>query len=350
MDDPLASLDRRGMLKRAAGLGLAIPVGGFVAAHAARAQELDADPARRPDRLGRGATGHRRRHPDPADAARPLRRWTRSCRRCSPAPSRSPLTAKDATVFVAKDVAYAGWTFDGTIPGPPLRVVAGRRRSPSRSATRRRWPHSLDSHSAQTPPDVNYRTINPGEEFTWSFTPEVPRRLHVPLRHAAGADAHRRRHVRRDDRRSQGGLAAGAGVRLRPERVLPDGRRGRGHGAGLSPRCSATARWTTWSSTATPTSTSRTRSRSRSASRSASSSSMPAPTSGRASTWSARSSTRPTSTPTRPTSWSACSRSRSAPATAPASSSRSTEPGIYPAVNHAFGHAAHGAIALLQAA
>jgi nitrite reductase (NO-forming) len=26
------------------------------------------------------------------------------------------------------------------------------------------------------------------------------------------------------------------------------------------------------------------------------------------------------------------------------------EPGIYPAVNHAFGHAQHGAIALLQAA
>jgi hypothetical protein len=25
------------------------------------------------------------------------------------------------------------------------------------------------------------------------------------------------------------------------------------------------------------------------------------------------------------------------------------EPGIYPAVNHAFGHAAHGAIALLHA-
>ena len=29
--------------------------------------------------------------------------------------------------------------------------------------------HSLDLHSAKTPPEVNFRTIDPGEEMKWSF-------------------------------------------------------------------------------------------------------------------------------------------------------------------------------------
>ena len=81
-------LDRRGLLKRAAGLGLAIPVGGFVAAHAARAQ--DDRPRRRP--APRSAPAGSSRAPAPAPRSRsrrrPSPRWTRSWPRSNPAPSR----------------------------------------------------------------------------------------------------------------------------------------------------------------------------------------------------------------------------------------------------------------------
>jgi nitrite reductase (NO-forming) len=85
------------------------------------------------------------------------------------------VTAKDATVYVAPEVPYGAWTFDGSIPGKTLRVVEGDTVNFTLAIDpAARIGHSLDFHSAQTPPDVNYKTINPGETFTWSFTPKYP--------------------------------------------------------------------------------------------------------------------------------------------------------------------------------
>ena len=57
---------------------------------------------------------------------------------------------------------------------------------------------------------------------------ERPRRVHVPLRHQAGAHAHRERHVRRDRRRPGDAPAEGRPlVRARRERVVPLDRRAR---------------------------------------------------------------------------------------------------------------------------
>jgi nitrite reductase (NO-forming) len=80
------------------------------------------------------------------------------------------VVAKDATLWVADEVPYAGWTYDGTIPGRPLRVVEGDtvnftlQVDPAATTA-----HSLDFHSAKTAPNVYYRTILPGEELKWSF-------------------------------------------------------------------------------------------------------------------------------------------------------------------------------------
>jgi len=80
------------------------------------------------------------------------------------------LIAEDAVLYVAKNVPYAGWTFNGTIPGPAIRVRQGDnvnftfRVDPAASTA-----HSVDFHSAKTPPNVNYKTIMPGEEFSWTF-------------------------------------------------------------------------------------------------------------------------------------------------------------------------------------
>lgn len=92
-----------------------------------------------------------------------------------PGPKDVTVTASDATLYVAEGVPYAGWTFDGSIPGQTLRVVEGDtvnvtfRVDPKASTA-----HSLDFHSARTSPEVNYRTIKQGEELKWSFVAKYP--------------------------------------------------------------------------------------------------------------------------------------------------------------------------------
>jgi nitrite reductase (NO-forming) len=90
-------------------------------------------------------------------------------------PKEITVVAKDVVRYIAKDVAYSAWTFDGTIPGRMLRVVEGDtinftfKVDPSASTA-----HSLDFHSAKTAPDKNYRTIMPGEELSFTFEAKYP--------------------------------------------------------------------------------------------------------------------------------------------------------------------------------
>src|SRR5215218_7966924 len=172
MDDHDTGLDRRGLLKRAAGLGLAIPVGGFVAAQAVRAQDPTPTPPGAP--IGSGGeqpgTGAGTPIPQPPTTFTPRDPVLPAVQ---PGPKQVTLTAQDTTVFVAQDVAYAGWSFDGTIPAPPLRLVVGDDVTVT-VRNRAAMAHSLDTHAAQTPPDVNYPIVNPGEEFTWRFSPKYP--------------------------------------------------------------------------------------------------------------------------------------------------------------------------------
>ncbi|MBX3070594.1 MAG: multicopper oxidase domain-containing protein [Thermomicrobiales bacterium] len=85
------------------------------------------------------------------------------------------IVAIDKNLAVSRKVNYAGWTFDGSIPGRTFRVVEGDTVNftfsidPNASTA-----HSVDFHSAKTPPEVNYRTITPGESFSWSYTATTP--------------------------------------------------------------------------------------------------------------------------------------------------------------------------------
>jgi nitrite reductase (NO-forming) len=90
-------------------------------------------------------------------------------------PKEITVVAKDAMVPVASEAVFAGWTFDGTIPGRMLRVVEGDtidftfKVDPASSTG-----HSLDFHSAKTSPNENYRTIMPGEELSYQFEAKYP--------------------------------------------------------------------------------------------------------------------------------------------------------------------------------
>jgi nitrite reductase (NO-forming) len=167
--------DRRLFLKRAAGLGLAIPVGGFFGARTVNAQQTPAaQETPQPTGVGSGGvqsgTGSELPAPGTPTTFTPMDPVLKPA---EAGPKHFTIVAEDATVFVANKVAYAGWTFNGTIPSPPLRARVG----DTVTLTVRNngmMDHSLDTHAAQTPPDKNYPIVKPGQEYTWSFTPKHP--------------------------------------------------------------------------------------------------------------------------------------------------------------------------------
>ncbi|MHB8685060.1 MAG: multicopper oxidase domain-containing protein, partial [Dehalococcoidia bacterium] len=78
------------------------------------------------------------------------------------------IEVKDAVVEVAAGVPMSTWTFDGHVPGNVVHV----RQGDTINFTLRNngtMGHSIDFHAAQTPWNVNYKTILPGQElkFVW---------------------------------------------------------------------------------------------------------------------------------------------------------------------------------------
>lgn len=78
------------------------------------------------------------------------------------------LSAKVATVQVAKDDEREAWTFNGTVPGPVIRVKEGDTVQFTLKNEADRV-HSIDFHAAKTPWDQHFQGIATGTEskFTW---------------------------------------------------------------------------------------------------------------------------------------------------------------------------------------
>ena len=131
------------------------------------------------------------------------------------------LVLKDITVQIAPGVKYAAWAWAGGAPGPVIHVRQGQTVKITLT-NNGAIPHSVDFHAGRVAPNKNFIDVFPGKSFTLQLQGERPGRLHVPLRHQAGADAHRERHVRRDRRRAANAAAARRqAVRARCERVVP---------------------------------------------------------------------------------------------------------------------------------
>jgi nitrite reductase (NO-forming) len=83
------------------------------------------------------------------------------------------LTAIEKKVDIADGRSLAAWTFEGTIPGPVIRV----RQGDSVEFTvenKGTLPHSIDLHAAQTPPDRHYKSIGPGQSLTYTWRANYP--------------------------------------------------------------------------------------------------------------------------------------------------------------------------------
>src|SRR5690348_12246402 len=83
------------------------------------------------------------------------------------------LTAREGVQQIAPGVKYSVMTFDGAAPGPILHVKQGDtvEFTLKNEGTMQ---HSIDFHAAETPWNVNYRSINPGETLNFSFTADHP--------------------------------------------------------------------------------------------------------------------------------------------------------------------------------
>ncbi len=77
-------------------------------------------------------------------------------------------------IEIAKGKFYQGWTFDGTVPGPVLRVKQGDNVSFTLVNKDPHMAHSIDFHAAETPWDKNYIDILPGESYTFDWKANVP--------------------------------------------------------------------------------------------------------------------------------------------------------------------------------
>jgi nitrite reductase (NO-forming) len=83
------------------------------------------------------------------------------------------LVAKQALIAIAPDVAYHAWTFNGTVPGPIIRVRQGQTINFTLT-NEDQMPHSIDFHAAQTAWNVNYQPVAPGKTFSFSFKANYP--------------------------------------------------------------------------------------------------------------------------------------------------------------------------------
>jgi nitrite reductase (NO-forming) len=80
---------------------------------------------------------------------------------------------RDTIIQVSKSAAYRAWTFEGTVPGPTVRVTQGDSVDFTlvNSAS---MPHSMDFHAAQIAPNKYYVNVNPKDSIHYSFVAEVP--------------------------------------------------------------------------------------------------------------------------------------------------------------------------------
>jgi nitrite reductase (NO-forming) len=85
------------------------------------------------------------------------------------------LTAYETTQEIAPGVPYHVWTFNGTAPGPVIRVHLGDTvHFTLTNASTIGMQHSIDFHAAMTPWDKNYQPVDPGKTKTFDWVAMYP--------------------------------------------------------------------------------------------------------------------------------------------------------------------------------
>ena len=83
------------------------------------------------------------------------------------------LTVKELLVSIAPGVVYHAWTFNGTVPGPVIRVRQGQTIHFT-LVNDGLMPHSIDFHAAQVPWNVDYQEVPVGKSFSFDWKANYP--------------------------------------------------------------------------------------------------------------------------------------------------------------------------------
>lgn len=83
------------------------------------------------------------------------------------------LNIEDTLVSIGPGVAYRAWTFNGTVPGPVIRVRQGQTVNFT-LVNKAQMDHSIDFHAAETPWNVNYQAVKAGQSFTFTWKANYP--------------------------------------------------------------------------------------------------------------------------------------------------------------------------------
>jgi nitrite reductase (NO-forming) len=85
------------------------------------------------------------------------------------------LAAQERVQQIAPGVNYHAWTFDGTAPGPVIRVHLGDTvRFTLKNDSSIGMQHAIDFHAAMTPWDKNYQPVDPGQTKTFDWVAMYP--------------------------------------------------------------------------------------------------------------------------------------------------------------------------------
>jgi nitrite reductase (NO-forming) len=83
------------------------------------------------------------------------------------------ITVEEKRIDVGEGFRYDAWTYDGTVPGPVLRVHEGDTVELT-LVNKGNVAHGIDTHAAQISPGRAFRTVDPGGSHTFRFRAEVP--------------------------------------------------------------------------------------------------------------------------------------------------------------------------------
>ncbi|UPK41821.1 multicopper oxidase domain-containing protein [Paenibacillus pabuli] len=84
------------------------------------------------------------------------------------------MTAQVTDIEISQDVMYNAWTFNGTAPGPVLRVTEGDTLIFTLKNKDSSLPHSMDFHAVHASPSSKFIDVMPGEEGTFTYATSSP--------------------------------------------------------------------------------------------------------------------------------------------------------------------------------
>lgn len=87
---------------------------------------------------------------------------------------RIEMTAQRTDVEISEGVMYNAWTFNGTAPGPVLRVKQGDTLEFTLKNLDPEMPHSMDFHAVHAAPSQKFVEVMPDEQGTFTYPADTP--------------------------------------------------------------------------------------------------------------------------------------------------------------------------------